>query len=284
MLTTMRGEDFTASVACGHLGGWINGDGEPVVLLHGGPGLSASYIASLVDELGDGYRTVLFQQRGLAPSMTDGPYDVDTAVQDVAAIIDHLGVDRAYVVGHSWGGHLAMHVAVALPDRLRGVLSVDPLGTVGDGGAAAFEAEMAARTPAEVRDRMVELDERAMRGEGTEADALESLRLVWPAYFADPAQAEPMPDDVRLSVAAYSGLWEELVAAMPGLADSLATIAVPMGFVAGGSSPMPVSASSDAVERIPGAWLEVVDGVGHMPWLERPGCVRSAMQRLMGRE
>lgn len=281
MLTTMYGEAFAAAVEGGHLGGWARGDGEPVLLLHGGPGMAATYLSSLPDELGTGYHCVLFQQRGLTPSTLDGPFDLATALADIVAVLDHFGIDKTYLIGHSWGGHLAMHAAVAISDRLKGVLCLDPLGAVGDGGVAAFEAEMAARTPEEVRARATELDDRAMRGEGTEADALESLRMVWPAYFADPSTATPMPDDMQLSVTAYSGLWESLVAAMPELAAALPTVTVPMGFVAGAGSPMPVSASIDVAERVPGAWVDVVDGVGHMLWMEQAGCVRAAMRRLV---
>jgi pimeloyl-ACP methyl ester carboxylesterase len=281
MLTTMRGEEFSAPVEGGSIGGWVDGQGEPVLMLHGGPGMAATYLASLPAELGGGHRSVIYQQRGLAPSMTDGPFDIATALADLVAVLDHLDIERAYLVGHSWGGHLAMHAATRLADRLKGVLCLDPLGAVGDGGVAAFEAEMYARTPEAVRAAAQALDERAMRGEGTEGDALESLRLVWPAYFGDPASAPPMPDDMQLSVPAYSGLWESLVVAMPSLAAALPDVSVPLGFLAGGASPMPVSVCTEAAELIPGAWVDVVDGVGHMLWMERPGCVRAGFERLL---
>ena len=70
------------------------------------------------------------QQRGLAPSAAEGPYTVATDVGDVRRVLDALGWEKAYVVGHSWGGHLALHVAEAMPERLFAVLAVDPLGSV----------------------------------------------------------------------------------------------------------------------------------------------------------
>ena len=118
---------------------------------------------------------------------------------------------EALIVGHSWGGHLALRFAAAHPERLLGALAVDPLGIVGDGGMAAFEAELLARTPKEGRERARELDERAMAGEGTAEDFLESLAIVWPAYFADPWRAPAMPP-IRMSVEAYSGIAGELTA------------------------------------------------------------------------
>jgi pimeloyl-ACP methyl ester carboxylesterase len=45
---------------------------------------------------------------------------------------------------------------------------------------------------------------------------------------------------------------------------------------------MPLAASTDAAELIPGAWVEVVDGAGHFVWHERPGETRAALRRLTG--
>jgi pimeloyl-ACP methyl ester carboxylesterase len=279
----MRGREFTAPVEGGHVDGWVVGAGPPVLLLHGGPGLSFDYLDELAAEIGDGYEVAAFQQRGIAPSMVEGPYDVDTHLADVTAVLDALGWQAAYVVGHSWGGHLALHAAVAIPDRLIGVLCVDPLGGVGDGGAALFGAEMMARTPAEDRAKAELLDERAMAGEGTVEDAIESLRLMWPAYFADWDSAPPMTV-TAMSLAAYSQGFESLLARLPDLEKSLTDIVVPLGIVAGAMSPMPVEeAAVQTATRIPGAWVEAVDGAGHFPWLERPGCVRSALDRLATR-
>ena len=55
---------------------------------------------------------------------------------------------------------------------------------------------------------------------------------------------------------------------------------VPIGFVHGSLSPMPLGASTDAAERIPGAWVEVIEGAGHFTWVEAPGAVRKSLRRL----
>ena len=276
----MSRREFEAPVQNGVLRGWVDGAGPRVLLLHGGPGMPVSYLDSLADELVDGYEVAAYQQRGLEPSSLDGPFDVATQVSDVAGVLDALGWRTATVVGHSWGGHLAMHVAAALTDRLDGVLCIDPLGGVGDGGEKEFEAEIFARTPEDVREKAEALDARAMAGEGTIEDALESLRLVWPAYFAEWDAAPPMPADMRLSLAAYSQTFESLHEQLPALSAALPSVTTKVGFVAGGASPMPVSASTDAAAAIPDAWTEVIDGTGHFPWLEKPGCVRAALDRL----
>jgi pimeloyl-ACP methyl ester carboxylesterase len=276
----MTRETFEAPVPGGVLAGTVEGDGPPVVVLHGGPGLSVSIVDDLVADLTPAYRVATFQQRGIAPSTTDGVFTIDEALADVVAVLDHLGWDRAYVVGSSWGGHLAFWVAGRLAERLLGVLAVDPLGAVGDGGNAEFEAEMERRTPEGDRERAAELDRLAQEGEVSEELALESFRLFWPAYFADPAAAPPMSQPMRLSIPAYSGLFTDLVERLPELERSLPGIAVPVGVVVGERSSIPTSAGRDSADRIPGAWIEVVAGAGHLPWYESPGSVRQALDRL----
>jgi pimeloyl-ACP methyl ester carboxylesterase len=277
----MDRSEFTAPAVGGVLSGWVAGDGPPVLILHGGPGMSYGYLDDAAAELASSFRVASFQQRGLPPSVEDGPFTIEQALADVIAVLDQLGWDRAYVLGHSWGGHLAFHAAVALPDRLLGVLAVDPLGAVGDGGMAAFEAEMYARTPAADQQRARDLDEQSMQGQGTEADAVEGLRLVWPAYFADPPNAPPMPP-LRMSLPAMA-LFEDITAALPALEAALPDVRVPLGVLVGGRSPMPPEAGLVSAERVPGGWGVTVPDAGHFVWVESPGCVAAAMTRLAGR-
>src|SRR4051812_7197103 len=147
---------FTAATRSGELSGWVAGAGPRVVAIHGGPGMSFDYLDDAVTELADRYRVATYQQRGLAPSTPHGEFTIVEALADITAILDGLEWDSAYLMGHSWGGHLVLHAATAIPERLSGVLAVDPLGAVGDGGMAAFGAEMAARVPERSRARAME--------------------------------------------------------------------------------------------------------------------------------
>jgi pimeloyl-ACP methyl ester carboxylesterase len=247
--------------------------------LHGGPGLGFDYLRDLADELAEENEVAWYQQRGLEPSAEAPPYTVAADVEDARRVLDSLGWDRAYVVGHSWGGHLALHVAEAMPERLLGVLSVDPLGSVGDGRWPEFDEEMFRRTPEDVRERARELDELMMAGGATDELALEGMRLVWPAYFADPEDVPPMPE-LRIASGRSAEMVPSIQTELPALEAGLPEITVPVGFVHGSRSPMPLAASTDAADRIPGAWVEVVDGAGHFIWHEAPGAVRAALRRL----
>lgn len=274
-------ETFTVETAVGTLAGWVTGSGPRVLLLHGGPGLSFEYLDELAAELGAGFRIAAYQQRGLEPSTVDGPFTIAQAVEDAISVLDGLEWDRALVVGHSWGGQLALRLAAGHPDRLLGALAVDPLGVVGDGGMVGFEAEIVARTPKAERKRARDLDELAMQGQGTPEQALESLRIVWPSYFADPENIFAMPP-IRMSIEAYAGLTGEATADTEQLSAELAASPVRYGVLAGGASPIPWGQAARAtVELSPRAFLKVVPAAGHFPWFEQPGCVRAALARLI---
>ena len=258
----------------------IEGDGPALLCLHGGPGLS-DYLAMLGEETA-GWRRIRYTQRGLDPSTTEGPFTVAQHVADAVTVLDDLDLRDAVVLGHSWGGVLAVALLAEHPDRVRGALLVDPLGIVGDGGFERFGEQMTARTPEDVRARADELDQRAMAGEGTAEDALESLRMVWPAYFNDPATAPPMPDDIRLSVPCYSQTLEDVVALLAdgGLPGRAARYDGPVQVVYGRGSPMPAESATETAAVFPrGSSTEVPDA-GHFPWLEQPGCVADGLARL----
>lgn len=276
MTGTSRDNVFVAGE--GAITGWRAGSGPPVVILHGGPGLS-DYTASLAYELADRYTVYRYQQRGVAPSTIEGPFTVATHLSDLVSVLDAVAAGgRAFVIGHSWGGYLALQAAAVHPERMLGLVVVDPLGVVGDGGESDMEHNMTERISPDARARAAELRERAMRGDGRTGDAMEAFAIIWPAYFSNPAQAPPMPP-MQLSLPCYSETWESIHAetARKDLPGRLGRFDAPTAFVMGADSPLPPRHGELSAALIPGATTEVLDGCGHFCWLERPGSVRAAL-------
>lgn len=272
--------EFQAQVPGGSLVAWRAGSGPAVLILHGGPGLS-DYTAPLAAELEDAFDVIRYQQRGVAPSTASGPFDVGQHIADVIAVLDAAGAEHAYVIGHSWGGHLAMHLAVQHPERLLGLVIADPLGAVPDGGAADMGRNLTERTPPALAARANELDERAMAGQGTAEEALESLAIVWPGYFSAPDKAPPMPP-VEISVDCYASTFASVAShfEQKTLERSLPSLRVPAIFVLGAASPIPPEHGIASAALIPDARYRIEPDCGHFPWLERPGSVRRALEEI----
>jgi pimeloyl-ACP methyl ester carboxylesterase len=113
------------------------GEGEPVLLMHGFPDsarLWRKQIPALVDA---GYRTIVPDLRGFGrssrPEGVDA-YGIANSVADVMGLLDHLGIDSANVVGHDWGAGVAWGLALFAPDRAKTltVLSVGHPKSFGD--------------------------------------------------------------------------------------------------------------------------------------------------------
>jgi len=102
-----------------HVG--VAGDGPDVVVLTGGPGC-VQYLER--DDLSPpGHRAWYPESRGVGRS-GGGPHDMERAIADLEAVRTALGVGQWLVLGHSWGGDLAVRYAVEHPDVVRGVIGI----------------------------------------------------------------------------------------------------------------------------------------------------------------
>jgi proline iminopeptidase len=256
----------------------------PVLALHDGPGMGAEYLITLLEELEGTVDIVLPQQRGLEPSTIEGPRDIETHVADAIAVLDHLGWERAWLMGHSWGGLLAMHVAVAHPERTMGLVLFDTLGALADGGRAALSENLVARLSPSGRTRLDELI--ALQESGDEDPTLvaQMLTVLWPSYSYIPNYVPP-PQPLRLEVP------------LPGVPDTIASVQahwaagtlehglpmldMPVILFHGVADPLPSSASVETAALIPGARLELVERSGHFPWLERHGDIRPIVEAFL---
>jgi pimeloyl-ACP methyl ester carboxylesterase len=270
---------FQIDTAAGSIGGADSGQGPALLFLHGGPGLS-DYADLLAPDLG-GWRVVHYQQRGLSPSTVDGPFTVEQHVADAIAVLDARGVNQAVVVGHSWGAHLALELALAHPERVVGMVLIDGPGVTGDGGIAEMGQALIGRLAPGGSDRLQEIAGRMAASGPTDDAVTEQTALLWPGYFAEPATAPPWPSTMRVSAAAYLGTTGSLLERLAsGFADSLSGITAPVIFVLGEQSPMPVAQGEEAAALIPSAQVRMIPAAGHLPWVEHPGCIADTLATL----
>ena len=112
----------------------VFGQGEPVVFLHGGLA-NANYWGLQVPAVAQQYQVIVMDSRGHGRSTRgDRPYGYDLMADDVAGLLDYLGIRRAAVVGWSDGGILGLDLAIRHPDRVSKVFAfaanTDPSGVV----------------------------------------------------------------------------------------------------------------------------------------------------------
>ena len=105
---------------------------ETVLLLNGGPGLPCDYLRDPHAVLAEhGFRVVTYDQLGCGPS--DNPKDpklwtIEGYAQEVEELRQKLGLGKVHLLGHSWGGWLAIEYALTFPDSLKSLVLADTCG------------------------------------------------------------------------------------------------------------------------------------------------------------
>jgi pimeloyl-ACP methyl ester carboxylesterase len=103
----------------------VQGEGSPLVLLHGGMlSIDLNY-AGLLPELVGRHRVIGVELQGHGRTADIDREIIPAALaRDVVALLDHLGIDRAHVLGHSMGAGTALELAVSHPDRVRSIVPI----------------------------------------------------------------------------------------------------------------------------------------------------------------
>jgi proline iminopeptidase len=275
----VREEPFELHVDGGAIRGHRAGEGQPALLLHGGAAVP-DYMGPCAEQLDGLFETFRYTQRGTPPSDGVPPYTIESHIADALAVLHLLGLERAWVIGHSWGGHLALHFTLAHPNRVEGVLCIDPLGA-DPSVLSAFQAKLDETLTDEELARVHEIEERRRAGDVTESELVERFRLVWPVYFASPENASPPPQriGVQASIETNRSLAEHFERGT--LKRCLPEIRVPALFVHGEDDPVPPASSTATAALIPGALVETISNCGHFPWVEQPEAFRAAVERLL---
>ena len=106
---------------------FIEGEGEPVLLLHGFPDSNYLWRGVIPRLVNSGYRVVAPDQRGFG--MSDAPegkenYDMELIAKDAIGVLDRLNVDRVKIVAHDWGAMIGWLLAGTHPDRFESYTAI----------------------------------------------------------------------------------------------------------------------------------------------------------------
>jgi pimeloyl-ACP methyl ester carboxylesterase len=101
----------------------IKGMGFPILCLHGHPGSGAS-MSVFTDRLSQKYRTVAPDLRGYGRSHCRGNFEMEDHLKDLQQLLDRYQIDNCLLLGWSLGGILALELALAFPQRFRGLIAI----------------------------------------------------------------------------------------------------------------------------------------------------------------
>lgn len=261
--------------------------GERLLVLHGGPGASHDYLLPQMLELATERDCLFYDQRGGGRSRHDDDRAVitwESQVRDVEAVVREFALEPLTIVGYSWGALLALLYAVQashghaspVPDRL---VLIDPA-PISRTWRAEFEAEFARRQggPA-VQALRAELAASGLRERDPDAFRHRTFELSVAGYFADPANAHSLTP-FRVTGRTQQSIWESL--GDFDLTAALRDVRIPALVVHGRQDPIPLASSTAAAGAL-GAELVVLDACGHVPYVEQPAALFSAVKSFLDR-
>jgi 3-oxoadipate enol-lactonase len=239
----------------------VDGEGQPVVLLHAGIVDSRIWDPFVPLLTAEGFRVVWYDTRGFGRSATDEV--TFSNVDDLVAVLDAFGIGQACLVGNSRGGMIAFDAAVSVPDRVAGVVLLGA-----DISGLEFDAPPDELAAHEQLDRLVRADD---------LDALIDFEVqVWGSGVRQPPDRLPagLRDFLRPLVEAAEDprrVWGRPEPLDPPAARRLAEATMPVLAVAGELDMSYVEQTGRYLaEHLANARLVTMPGVAHMIALEAP--------------
>jgi pimeloyl-ACP methyl ester carboxylesterase len=247
------------------------GSGDPVVLIHGHPFDRTMWRPQATHLSRSGRRVIAPDLRGYGRStVLPGMTTLTAFAQDVATLLDRLGIETVVLGGLSMGGQIALEFHRLYPHRLHGLVLADT--------SAQAETDEGKKARNDTAERLLR------DGMARYADEMLPEMLAAHTIRALPAVAQHVLGMMRRTPAEGAAAALRGRAERPDYVDMLARISVPTLVVVGSEDGFtPVGDAQFMSERIPGAILAVIGGAGHMPNLERPDEFNTELQRFLDR-
>ncbi len=254
------------------------GQGVPIIVLHGGPGLDQGYLLPQLLQFSGNNQLIFYDQRGSGRSLDTelGPeyINIDQFVEDLEVLRKTLGFDKFILMGHSWGGLLAMQYAIKHQDHLHGLILLNS-------APADYEGQTAFANEFQVRTKPVQDDIKDMFAfddfkKLNSVQIANAYRALFSVYLYDPS----LIDNLSLNLSeesAQSGFQvrEEMSKTdwmQPGinLFPDLKKLDIPTFILHGKQDIVPDWTAEQVHAAIPNSEMVMLEECGHFPYIEKP--------------
>ncbi len=250
------------------------GQGEPILFLHGGPGLSHDYFLPHVEKLAETHTLIFFDQRGGGRSGTDLTNEQMTMgyfMGDIRGILDQLGFDKVHVIGHSFGGLLAMKFATENPGKVKSLIFCNSVAASKEFDALSAKNQENATTPGDVKARSaIFSSEHFKKGDPGAYELL--FKIGFKRSFFDTLNIDKLSLGLNNGFSKTSkllyGLSPDVVAY--DYHTALSKLKVPALVIHGEADLVPIEGSQKLASCIAGTQMVVMKQSGHFPFIEEP--------------
>jgi proline iminopeptidase len=259
----------------------VVGQGDPIIVIHGGPGLDHSYLQPGLDALAIRNTLVYYDQRGTGRSVAaidSTAINLDAFMSDIDALREALGYERVSILAHSWGTLLGLEYAARHPESVRGLILMNP---VEPGARFRDQLESRQRTARTAEDSTELATLRAM--EGFDARDPATLSQYYRVVFRQTLRNRERVGELQLDLTESTAKNGQDVARLIGASlgdidwwDRLPSIQVPTLILHGRFDVIPYAMSETLAGTLPRARVVVLDS-GHFAYVEARDALLSAV-------
>lgn len=258
------------------------GEGTPVVFVHGSLS-DYSYWSDQFDFFAQSHRTVAYSRRYNWPNANPARsgYSAVTDAQDLADLIEKLGLGRVHVVGHSYGALTALFLAARRPDLVRTIALAEPPAVSLLGHLTGENAALGRATLEDIRTRMVA----PMRAAFSRGDREGGVAIFINYCFQDPHAWERFSPTSRAETMRDAHEWDVMMTTgelFPQITpEEVRSIKAPALLLSGESSYPFLALIDEELNRLlPDNHRVIVKGAGHQMWFQDPATCRQAVVAL----
>jgi proline iminopeptidase len=251
------------------------GEGRSVIMIHGGPGLGHYYLRPGMDRLAEKFRVIYYDQRGSGRSEVGdtGRMNPAGAVDDLDAVREFFGIEKANIFGHSFGANIGLLYAALHPDRIRSLVLASPGPPLDREQQAALYTEMSRRMT-DAQTHRIEQIQASEPFRMRDPKAVEDyIRVQYRPFFRSQDWADSIVYAfTQVSADTVIGGEEAMMAEFEAfkLEEGLADLTAPTLVLRGGLEPIPEAFPRFMAEIIPGARYQEIRGVNHFAYAEDP--------------
>ncbi len=255
----------------------IVGKGEPLLVIHGGPGLSQDYLLPQMYELAKHNLVIFYDQRGCGKSTVDdinpNTVTIESFVDDIEAIRKAFNFDKISILGHSWGGFLALQYAIRYQEYIDKLILSNSTPATSEGYALFGQEYMRRMNP--YLDKLEKIRASKEFREGDPVVTEQVSHLIFSRYCYNPRKAALL-NVCMTSTASLNGARVSEIIRGNGLEqpfnlnDDLNGLKIPTLVLHGDTDSVPPITAKNIHENIPGSKYVLMKNCGHFPYVEDP--------------
>jgi proline iminopeptidase len=250
------------------------GKGAPILVIHGGPGLTQDYLLPHMAKLAQNNQVIFYDQRACGRSIGEpdtASINLKTYLEDIDAIRKHFGLKKMIVLGHSWGGFLGFQYAITYPESVEKLILLNS-GPISSDEYSLFAKEFFKRITSFPEIEKIQKSQSFIDGDPATCERY--YNLVFRTFCYNPEKANLldlwMTRKASINFGKVNEIFNKNLLQKPyNYHEQAKALNMPTLIVIGDTDVIPISTSRSIHESIKSSKFVILKDCGHFPYVEQ---------------